>query len=89
MYCVAPQWFYDSVETGYCQPEEVYDVDASPVGRGEELQGKKGVRGRGTGVEEEVPEWSRKLAEFTVPAKAASCFLDGCKVRQTPSISNN
>ena len=84
IYCVTPQWFYDSIQTGYCQAEGDYDVDTPPEGREEEPPVR---RGRGPGEEGEVPEWSRRLAEFTVPSEAASCFLDGCKVRKTPSIS--
>ena len=53
----------------------------------EEPPERKDVRGRGPGEEGEGPEWSRRLAEFTVPSEAGGCFLDGCKVRKIPSIS--
>lgn len=70
--CVVPQWFFDSVERGYCCPEEEYGVEPSGGG------GREGEKKRGRG--EEVPEWASKLQEFKVPSMSDSYFLDGCKV---------
>ena len=28
IHCVVAKWFHDSVEAGYCLPEEGYDVDS-------------------------------------------------------------
>lgn len=75
MFCVTPQWLYDSAESGYCQPEELYDADSSSDGQ---EGGREGGRGRGRG--EEVPEWAKNLAEFRVPSITEGFFLDGCKV---------
>ena len=48
IYCVSPQWLYDSAERGYCQSEEPYSVDAAATGTGGSGGGRqktdKGIR---------------------------------------------
>ena len=48
IYCVSPQWLYDSAERGYCQSEEPYSVDESATGAGGREGGRqktdKGIR---------------------------------------------
>ena len=78
--CVTPQWFFDSVDSGYCCPEEEYNVDSSSSDRGKE-EGRR--KGRG----EEVPEWATRLQEFSVPSVSDNYFLDGCKVRYVVALA--
>lgn len=74
MYCVTAQWFYDSVECGYCMPEEDYSVE------GDDGKSVKKAGG-GKGGDADVPEWVKELEEFKVPTVAEDEFLSGCKVR--------
>ena len=68
---MTPQWFHDSVERGYCLPEEDYNVE----GGGERKEG-----GNEAKAVEEEGVWERRLEEFCVPAISDGYFLDGCRV---------
>ena len=70
MFCVTPQWFHDSVDSGYCLPEGDYDCE-----------GGDGVRGkRGKEEEEEERGWVKELEEFQIPMSADNDFLASCRV---------
>ncbi|XP_064393637.1 DNA topoisomerase 2-binding protein 1-A-like isoform X3 [Halichondria panicea] len=66
MHCVTSQWFYDSVDCGYCMPEVEYDVDGSG---GAEKEPEKAENG-----------WRKSLESFKLPTVADDEFLDGCKI---------
>ena len=67
------EWFNDSVDAGYCMPEDAYTVE----------QGGGVNKGRGLlkGVSRAVPEWVSALEAFRIPDIAGAEFLSGCKVR--------
>lgn len=70
MFCVGPQWFHDSLETGYCMPEENYATEGG-VAKG---------RGKGRATNQK-PEWVSSLEAFEVPDVPGEDFLSDCKVR--------
>lgn len=77
--CVTPQWFFDSVDSGYCCPEEDYCVESFSSG-GRREEGRRKLKG------EEVPEWVTRLQEFRVPSMTDKYFLDGCKVQSDSTV---
>ncbi len=74
MKCVTPQWFHDSVDAGYCMPEDTYTVDSGGGEKGRSL-------GKATAKSAEIPEWASALKAFKIPDIAGEEFLSGCKVR--------
>lgn len=69
MFCVTPQWFHDSAESGYCMPEENYPVGG---GTGGVVKGKKPISQRA--------QWIDSLEAFRIPDIVEDGLLDGCKV---------
>lgn len=63
------QWFFESLECGYCLEECNY-----VVGEGGEKE---------TTPDDACQlDWSDRLNQFVVPPHVSSCLLDGCKVCQ-------
>lgn len=74
MKCVGPQWFHDSLDAGYCMPEDLYTVDSGGGAKGRSLT-------KPASKSAEVPEWASALESFKIPDIAGEEVLNSCKVR--------
>ena len=80
MFCVSPQWFDDSVASGYCMPEGDYSVDRLDKD-GEAPCKTLDLKRRPSSAKTATPEWVKGLQEYEVPYIVEEEFLRNCKVR--------
>lgn len=77
MYCVKPEWFHESLASGYCLPEGDYSMDDQDGGGVKTLDLKRKM----TNQKPVIPEWVRCLEVYKIPDIVEDEFLEGCKVR--------